>query len=279
MIGASRRASVRASTSPRSRPSSPRAPLPPPPLPARRDGRVDSRAQHLRRHHRRREDRAALDVPRAAAGCAARFMALGGRRHSRSSPQSCSSPRSGLPPPVARAAREVLSAPSSRPCAQMRRDYPRFIEVLLAGLQAHPQQGSRGGEQPDRHGGSAAAEDLRLRVSEIDRLAGAEDAPIGLEMGSRTLARLHNRMDRQRFSRAVGGGGLRLSGSRASWRAGKAVVLAAIGALSRAGADRRIRVRRLEGRDWNTLRDAGRRRRGSLRRATRAPPRGGPPSF
>jgi AcrR family transcriptional regulator len=69
--------------------------------------------------------------------CADRFH--GSRRPtppSRSSPSSCSSPRSG-PPPTLRAPRARCSPPEfAAMCADAGRDYPRFIEVLLAGLQA-----------------------------------------------------------------------------------------------------------------------------------------------
>ena len=88
------------------------------------------------------------------------------------------------------------------------------------------------------------------------RLARPEDAPTLGRMGA-TLARLHNRMDRQRFFASRG-----MEEGYASWLASelasrKAVVLAAI-ARSR-GREQIVGYAygRLEGRDWNTLRDAG----------------------
>ena len=94
-------------------------------------------------------------------------------------------------------------------------------------------------------------------MSEIEiRLARPEDAPTLGRMGA-TLARLHNRMDRQRFFASRG-----MEEGYASWLASelasrKAVVLAAI-ARSR-GREQIVGYAygRLEGRDWNTLRDAG----------------------
>ena len=108
-----------------------------------------------------------------------------------------------------------------------------------------------------RRGGSAAAE-LRLH-GERDRdpaRLGQKDAPTLGRMAA-MLARLHNRMDRQRFFASRG-----MEEGYASWLASelasrKAVVLAAI-ARSR-GREQIVGYAygRLEGRDWNTLRDAG----------------------
>jgi ribosomal protein S18 acetylase RimI-like enzyme len=95
-------------------------------------------------------------------------------------------------------------------------------------------------------------------VSEIEiRAARPEDAPALGRMGA-TLARLHNRMDSRRFFATRG-----MDEGYASWLASemasrKAVVLAAI-ARPR-GREQREQIvgyayGRLEGRDWNTLRD------------------------
>ncbi len=92
-------------------------------------------------------------------------------------------------------------------------------------------------------------------MSEIEiRPARPEDAPALGRMGA-TLARLHHRMDPRRFFATPG-----MEKGYASWLAGemasrKTVVLAAI-AHSR-GRERLVGYAygRLEGRDWNTLRD------------------------
>ncbi len=92
-------------------------------------------------------------------------------------------------------------------------------------------------------------------MSEIEiRRARPEDAPALGRMGA-TLARLHNRMDSRRFFASPG-----MEEGYASWLARelasrKAVVLAAV-ARSR-GREQLVGYAygRLEGRDWNTLRD------------------------
>jgi ribosomal protein S18 acetylase RimI-like enzyme len=92
-------------------------------------------------------------------------------------------------------------------------------------------------------------------MSEIEiRPARPEDAPALGRMGA-TLARLHQRMDPQRFFASPG-----MEEGYASWlarelRSRKAVVLAAV-ARSR-GREQLLGYAygRLEGRDWNTLRD------------------------
>jgi ribosomal protein S18 acetylase RimI-like enzyme len=95
----------------------------------------------------------------------------------------------------------------------------------------------------------------RCGVSEIEiRPARPEDAQALGRMGA-TLARLHNRMDPRRFFAGRG-----MEEGYASWLASelasrKAIVLAAI-ARSR-GSEQLVGYAygRLEGRDWNTLRD------------------------
>jgi ribosomal protein S18 acetylase RimI-like enzyme len=94
------------------------------------------------------------------------------------------------------------------------------------------------------------------RVSEIEiRRARAEEAPALGRMGA-TLARLHHRMDPRRFF-----GGRGMEEGYASWLARelasrKAVVLAAV--TRTRGREQLLGYAygRLEGRDWNTLRDA-----------------------